>query len=109
MSVKSCVYSIYNTFTGHSYVGSTSNYTSRVWLHKDALRKKRHHSKLLQDAWNTYGEKAFIFQVVEPVPVDQLTEREQYYMGIIDTTYNVLPNAGSSLGWSRRNGHTEDY
>lgn len=62
------IYKIVNTTNGKFYVGSTTNTRERFRTHRNRLRKNRHHAKHLQAAWNKYGEKAFVFVVIETVP-----------------------------------------
>jgi group I intron endonuclease len=62
------IYKIINTANGKFYVGSTTNTKERFRVHRNRLRKGRHHSKHLQAAWNKYGEQVFVFHVVQTVP-----------------------------------------
>jgi group I intron endonuclease len=62
------IYKIVNTVNGKFYVGSTTNTRERFRTHRNRLRKNRHHAKHLQAAWNKYGEKSFVFVVIEAVP-----------------------------------------
>jgi group I intron endonuclease len=102
--MRPCIYRITNLETGQNYIGSTSDYTVRRWHHRKSLRRGEHHSKKLQKAWDNYGEECFEFAVIKDVPVDRLFEWEQYYIDRMDASYNVLPVAGSSAGWSRKKG-----
>jgi group I intron endonuclease len=58
------VYAIVNTLNGSKYIGSTLNPKSRWGTHRCLLRKGKHHSFILQKAWNKYGEAAFRFDVL---------------------------------------------
>jgi group I intron endonuclease len=62
------IYKIINTVNGKFYVGSTTNTKERFRVHRNRLRKGRHHAKHLQAAWSKYGEQAFVFHVVQTVP-----------------------------------------
>jgi group I intron endonuclease len=62
------IYKIINTANGKFYVGSTTNTRERFRTHRNRLRRNRHHAKHLQAAWNKYGEKSFVFVVIETVP-----------------------------------------
>lgn len=62
------IYKIINTTNGKFYVGSTNNTRERFRTHRNRLRKNRHHCKHLQASWNKYGEKAFVFTVIEVIP-----------------------------------------
>ena len=82
------IYKIINTTNGKFYVGSTTNTQERFRTHRNRLRKGRHHSKHLQAAWNKYGEKVFVFFVVEDIPQGQsLREAEDRWL-----RYNDYPD-----------------
>lgn len=86
------IYKIVCIPTSKVYVGSTKNLRSRWAGHRKELRGLRHHSLLLQRAWNKYGEGAFLFEVLEVVMfVEYLIEREQYW---IDMTQCFDPQHG---------------
>jgi len=61
------VYEIRNTVNGECYIGKADSFEARWKLHRDTLRERRHHSHLLQAAWDAYGEDAFEFSVLEVV------------------------------------------
>lgn len=74
------IYRITCIVTGKFYIGSATNLQKRKNQHTWALKNNQHHTKPLQNAWNKYGEKAFVFEVLELVlPMLQL-EREQYWL-----------------------------
>lgn len=66
--MRPVIYKILNVENGKFYVGSTVNMYKRTYGHRHRLRKNNHHCKHLQAAWNFYGEKSFVFTVVEEVP-----------------------------------------
>lgn len=75
------VYAIINIENNKRYVGSTYLFKDRKYCHLYLLRKGSHHSKILQRAYNKYGEKSFRFEILEEnIPMEQLMEREQYYI-----------------------------
>lgn len=97
------VYTIANIETGKVYVGSSVNPKRRFSLHRRDLVAGVHHSRILQNAWNKYGESAFHFNVVEDVEdVNFMVAREQFW---IWRNWSVLMNccmvAGSPLGIKR--------
>ena len=75
-------YIITNTITDTVYVGQSVQPESRWRQHRRALRKFNHYNTLFQKAWNQYGESAFIFEVVERLPLQvskdvlKIAERE---------------------------------
>lgn len=46
------------------------------------MRNGTHCNEHLQNSWNKYGETAFEFSVVEVLDVDQLDERERYWISL---------------------------
>lgn len=101
MTTQSGVYQIRHVESGRAYVGSAVNIRDRWRQHERHLRKRCHHSRFLQRAWNKYSSVAFAWEVLEVVADKaELIAREQAW---IDRTpkharYNTSPTAGSSLG-----------
>lgn len=93
------VYEIMLKGTRHCYVGSSVDIQTRKRQHFLALRRGKHHSQYLQNAWNKYGEERFEFRLVEAVTdVNLLIQREQYWIEEKKPVYNMNPNATSNLG-----------
>lgn len=59
------IYKIINIVNNKFYVGSAVDFKRRKARHFSELRNKRHSNGRLQNAWNKYGEQAFVFVVVE--------------------------------------------
>ena len=102
----SCIYRIQNVINNKGYVGSAMSKEARWREHHTQLRNNKHHSILLQRAWNKYGEDQFVFEVIEILdnPTKKmLLEREQYWIDFYDAAnpdkgYNILSKAGSRQG-----------
>jgi group I intron endonuclease len=68
------------------------------------LRNGRHHSNILQNAWNKYSEQQFEFVILEVVHNKAtLVAREQHWIEALRASnrkfgYNVCPVAYSKLG-----------
>lgn len=97
------IYFIENTVNGKIYIGSAVDLARRWAMHRHQLKNNKHHSILLQRAWNKYGEEAFDFGVLELTDRDSLIEREQHFIDLVQSYlpvagYNICPIAGSSLG-----------
>lgn len=90
------IYKIINKTTSDIYIGSTTNFNSRWIKHRKALNKGKHHSIILQNAWNKYGENDFEFHIIEKIRDirSRLTEREQYYLDTLNPKYNICRTAG---------------
>lgn len=92
------IYEIKNVENNKRYIGSTIDLKSRRAAHFNFLRHNKHRSILLQNAFNKYGEKSFVFSVIEDnVIQDCLIEREQYWIDKLHPEYNVAKVAGSPM------------
>jgi group I intron endonuclease len=103
-----CIYAIINILDDKHYVGQAKDRDYRWQIHRKELRGFYHHSILLQRAWSKYGEKNFIFVVLEVldsikdlIASEQkviLDDREQWWMDTLKSEYNISKVAGSRLG-----------
>lgn len=100
-----CIYAIVNVINDKQYVGQTFNKLKRFGEHKKTLRAHTHCNRLLQRAFNKYGEEAFIFVMLEEVKdLEKLTEKEQCWIDTLKPEYNLAPVAGSMLNYK----HTDE-
>lgn len=101
------VYEILNVDTGVRYVGSSSNISNRLKQHLAMLKKGIHHSIYLQNAWNKYTEKAFVFKPIAILESYELLETEQRLLDIEHQgrTYNVAKDA---IAWMRGRKHSAE-
>ena len=105
MEKNSLIYVIKNITNDKRYVGSAVNFYNRKKQHLSLLKRGLHHSVLLQRAWNKYGEKSFVFEILEKVSdIKQLIEKEQYYLDFYESYnskngYNICNKAGNTLGF----------
>jgi group I intron endonuclease len=56
------------------------------------LNNDKHDNQHLQRAWNKYGQDNFEFIVIEDCSVDELSDREKYYIKLykdMDLAYNI--------------------
>lgn len=103
------VYAIRNLVNGKRYIGSTAAMKGRKAKHLADLRAKRHHSSILQHAYDKYGEQSFVFEVIETVAeVTNLLTREQAYLDECKPEYNISPNANEKtrLGMKATSEHS---
>lgn len=91
------VYAIVHIRTGRRYVGSAVDVQIRIGKHIKLLRRNSHHNIHLQRAWNSNGESAFRFELLDLCPEESIIICEQTH---IDerAEYNILRIAGSRLG-----------
>lgn len=91
------LYEIRNVVNGMRYVGSSSKIGGRLDTHKYQLRHNMHGNKLLQYAWNKYGESAFTFKVMvlleesEKIPTEDRLIKRLLSEGEI--LYNIASDA----------------
>lgn len=96
MEEKAYVYQIRNKTNDKLYIGSSKRIESRLWTHKNELKKGTHVNKKLQNAWNKYGEDNFEFETIEECNLEEQYVREQYYMDLHEVCksgYNILSTA----------------
>ena len=104
------VYQIYNTINGKRYIGSSIHIEQRFKEHLRNLRANKHANAHLQNAWNKYGEKSFVFEDIELCEPDQCLKIEQeyidyYYAADRKFGYNIDPyadHAGNTLSEETR-------
>lgn len=87
------IYQIVNKTTGKKYVGRSVNVHSRILEHKRELRLNIHQNKHLQSSWNKRGEGDFTFELLEECAIEDLQQREQYYLDNyinFSEDYNIL-------------------
>jgi group I intron endonuclease len=87
------IYRIRNLINNNCYYGSSKNIDKRWKTHKNQLKRKKHINSILQSAWNKYGEKNFIFEIIEECSEDKLFEIEQKYLDTLPK-YNIGLKSG---------------
>lgn len=68
------IYAITNIVSNKKYVGHSRNITKRWDTHKHNLRRNLSQHTHLQNAWNKYGEKMFLFSIIEEMPLGLSTQ-----------------------------------
>lgn len=92
MEKLGCIYRWCNLVNGKCYYGQTMNVRRRYWQHLNGLRKNIHFNTYFQNVWNSCDGNDFRFEIVEEnVPIEKLTEREQWWL---DFTKCYLPQYG---------------
>lgn len=81
------IYKITNKVNGKSYIGLSSNIEERFKKHRQMQGEK-----ILYSAFKKYGIESFDFSVLEYCSLEQLAEREKYWIAYYDT-YNNGYNA----------------
>jgi group I intron endonuclease len=104
---KSGIYKWTNKYTGKSYVGSAVDLTKRLSQYYSQGYLKKELSKgssAIYRAILKYGCSNFSLSILEYCDKGEIIEREQYYIDHLKPEYNLLPTAGSPLGYK----HTEE-
>lgn len=100
------IYKITNTATGDFYIGSSKNVYARWRGHKSPAEQRRHMSKMYQ-AMQDYGLEVFKFEIIEECSKEELKEREQYYIELLQPTYNKIRAVGHDL--EKRKRYVREY
>lgn len=89
------VYAIINKVNNKCYVGSSNNVYTRYILHLNHLSKNKHHSIILQRAYNKYGKENFKVILLAKCPNEKLylEKLENKFMQILNSEYNILKSA----------------
>ena len=74
------IYQIRNLVSGKIYIGQSKNIYARWYEHKRELNKNEHHSRYLQRSWNKNGQDNFEFLIVEICDIEELNEKEIYWI-----------------------------
>ena len=96
--VLSGIYRIINTVNNKCYIGSAKNFSRRWTTHKFSLAKNKHHSIVLQRAWNKYGADVFVFEILLYCELKDLIMYEQRTIDKYNPEYNICELAGSTTG-----------
>jgi GIY-YIG catalytic domain len=92
------IYIIFNSVTDHFYIGRSSYVEERWRNHRGALRRGKHHNRLLQEAWNLHGEEAFDCFILQTIDRNDpnvkfsrgtLLSAEYHWIEKLQPEYNV--------------------
>lgn len=75
------------------YIGSSKNIEIRFTQHLNDLRNNKHCNIIMQNSFNKYGEKSFIFEIIEECEKHNLLIIEQIYLDKYKSS-NKLFNIG---------------
>jgi hypothetical protein len=92
------IYIINNLKNKKFYIGSSKNLYDRLHQHFHNLKYKKHHSNHLQNSYNKYGEDAFNYSILELCNVENLEEREQYWIDFLKPVYNKRLDSTRNIG-----------
>ena len=90
------VYEIQNLINGKRYIGSSCNVDSRLWHHKNGLRRKYHYNQHLQRAYDKHGESNFSFKPLLFCDPEMTLVYEQMCIDSLKPEYNIAVDACAS-------------
>lgn len=82
------IYQIRCKINNKVYIGSTKNISLRIEYHLNKLRYNNHYSETLQNDWNLYGEKNFVFETIDSCNINRILLLEQYWINKSKKLYN---------------------
>jgi group I intron endonuclease len=86
------------TIINNTYIGSSSNLNRRIWEHKWRLSNNKHVNKHFQNLYNKYGLENLLVEILEICTIDNLLNKEQYYINLYKPNINKAPVSGTTLG-----------
>ena len=103
---KSGIYCLVNKINKHVYIGSSIHLANRMknYLNTSFLNSRQNSNMPIIKALLKYDKHNFSLLILEYVGVENITNRETFYITSVVPYYNVLKQGYSSLGYL----HTEE-
>jgi group I intron endonuclease len=96
--MKSGVYRISTTINDSVYIGSSIYVKSRFSQHKYTLRNNKSSNRKLQEFYNKHGLGCLVFEVIEHCAVHDLKTKEQHYLDLYKSKFNISKFSCSTKG-----------
>ena len=87
------IYKITNKINGKSYIGQSNNIERRLKEHKYISSET---NKSLKKAYKKYGKENFEFSILEQCKLEELDEKEIYYISTLKPKYNRTSGGNGS-------------
>jgi len=99
-------YHILNTVNNKEYIGITEKpLEQRFSQHKKSLKAKKHPNWLLTEDWEKYGEKSFVFEMIESLEFNSIEEGYEHELFLISNSnhelYNLAPGGQMNPMYSK--------
>jgi len=95
------IYKIENIINGKVYIGQTQDIYKRWHEHQRMLQNGTHYNRHLSGAYNKYGPDSFRYSILEECDIEDLHEREIYwinYYNSFNNGYNLTLGGEGILG-----------
>lgn len=95
------IYLIKSIQTNEIYIGQSVNVNRRIGEHKRLLKKQAHYNEYLQNHYIKYGIQDLSFEVIENCKIEDLDNREKYWINIYNANirkYGFNLDSGGSEG-----------
>ncbi|HBI37095.1 MAG TPA: hypothetical protein DDY71_05570 [Spirochaetia bacterium] len=104
------IYCIENILNNKKYIGQAQNCHKRIKAHIYNLKNNKETCIYLQRAWNKYGIANFIFYIIEKCSIQELNNKEIYY---IKELQSHISSHGYNISWGgdapmRNRKHSEE-
>lgn len=101
--MKSGIYSIKDTINNRIYIGQSVNVKIRLISHKSNLKAGKHKNVYLQRSYDKCNGEGFEFEVIEYCSIDELDEREKYWIEKYQSNHR---DKGYNIQSGGHDGHT---
>ena len=95
---KAGIYRWTNKNNGKIYIGSAVDLTN-IFFHYYSLKRISDSNMTICKALLKYGYTNFQLEILEYCEPQNIIAREQYYLDLLQSEYNILKTAGSTLGY----------
>jgi len=95
---KAVVYRWTNNVNQKTYIGSSVNFSVRLYKYYSVKHLMKDNT-IIHNALLKYGHSNFTLDILEYCDSVNPILREQFYFDLLKPEYNILQQAGSSLGF----------